>query len=125
MGATTNKAVCSICKSDWTDSGPCDHKPGALYDSAKCFIIAGELVYDEYSFVNVPADKQSKVLELNYNGLRNSVEIANDYEGQLYEVKLEFPQYDSKDKEKQAVSEQLSTDIKDSATVDPLSLIHI
>ncbi|MAE81790.1 MAG: hypothetical protein CMB80_03560 [Flammeovirgaceae bacterium] len=119
IGASTDKAVCSICKSDWTKEGPCDHKPGAVYDSAKCFIIAGELVYDEYSFVNVPADKHSKVLELNYNGLQDQIEIANDYEGRLYEVKLSFPQYDSKDKEKQAVSEQLPVDIKDSATVDP------
>ena len=119
IGASTDKAVCSICKSDWTKEGPCDHKPGAVYDSAKCFIIAGELVYDEYSFVNVPADKHSKVLELNYNGLQDHIEIANDYEGRLYEVKLEFPQYDSKEKEKQAVSEQLSKDIKDSVAVDP------
>ncbi len=119
IGASTDKAVCSICKSDWTKEGPCDHKPGAVYDSSKCFIIAGELVYDEYSFVNVPADKHSRVLELNYNGLQDQIEIANDYEGRLYEVKLEFPQYDSKDKEKQAVSEQLPIDIKDSATVDP------
>ena len=119
IGASTDKAVCSICKSDWTKEGPCDHKPGAVYDSAKCFIIAGELVYDEYSFVNVPADKHSKVLELNYNGLQDQIEIANDYKGRLYEVRLEFPQYDSKDKEKQAVSEQLPIDIKDSATVDP------
>jgi hypothetical protein len=119
IGASTDKAVCSICKSDWTKEGPCDHKPGAVYDSSKCFIIAGELVYDEYSFVNVPADKHSRVLELNYNGLQDHIEIANDYEGRLYEVKLEFPQYDSKDKEKQAVSEQLPIDIKDSATVDP------
>jgi hypothetical protein len=65
IGASTDKAICSICKSDWTKEGPCDHKPGAVYDSSKCFIIAGELVYDEYSFVNVPADKHSRVLELN------------------------------------------------------------
>ena len=119
VGATTDKAVCSVCKSDWTKDGRCDHKPGALYDSAKCFIIAGELVYDEYSFVNVPADKHSKVLELNYNGLQDQIEFADDYKGRLYEVKLEFPQYNSKDKEKITVSEQLSVDIKDSATVDP------
>jgi hypothetical protein len=119
IGASTDKAVCSICKADWTKEGPCDHKPGAVYDSSKCFIIAGELVYDEYSFVNVPADKHSRVLELNYNGLQDQIEFANDYEGRLYEVKLGFPQYDSKDKEKQAVSEQLPVDIKDSATVDP------
>ena len=119
VGATTDKAVCSICKSDWTKEGPCDHKPGALYDSAKCFIIAGELVYDEYSFVNVPADRHSQVLELNYNGLQDQIELADDYKGHLYEVKLGFPQYDSNNKEKSTLSEKMSIDIKDSSAVDP------
>lgn len=99
VGATTNKAVCSICRQDWTEAGKCEHKPGALYDGAKCFIIAGALDYDEYSFVNVPADRHSKVLELHYNGIQDSIEIAEEYSGRIYEVRLGFPQYDSAAKE--------------------------
>ncbi len=99
VGASTDKAVCSVCKSDWTDSGPCDHKPGGIYDDAKCFIIAGNLSYDEYSFVNTPADRHSKVLELNYNGNKTVVDSAEDYRGRIYEVNLGFPQYDSVNKE--------------------------
>jgi hypothetical protein len=52
VGATTDRAVCSVCKQDWTEDGQCEHKPGGIYDSAKCFIIAGKLFYDEYSFVS-------------------------------------------------------------------------
>jgi len=96
----------------------CDHKPGAIYDGAKCFIIAGELVYDEYSFVNVPADRHSKVLELHYNGIRDSVNIAEDYTGKIYEVNLEFPQYDSATKEEGEMTLKVDG-IKDSVTADP------
>lgn len=99
VGATTDRALCSICKQDWTEDGQCEHKPGGIYDSAKCFIIAGNLFYDEYSFVNVPADRHSKVLELNYNGITDSVEVVDDYKGRVYEVRLEFPQYDSLNQE--------------------------
>lgn len=95
VGATTNRAVCSVCRKDWTEEGPCEHRPGAIYDGSKAFIIAGDLIYEEYSFVNVPADRHSRVLELNYNGIKNSIEIANEYTGRMYEVQLEFPQYDS------------------------------
>lgn len=95
VGATTDKAVCSVCRQDWTDSGACDHKPGGIYDGVKCFIIAGNLSYDEYSFVNMPADRHSKVLELHYNGVTDSINIENDYKGRIYEVQLGFPQYDS------------------------------
>jgi hypothetical protein len=123
VGATTNKAVCSVCRSDWTETGPCDHKPGAVYDSAKCFIIAGDLSYDEYSLVNTPADRQSKILQLHYNGIQDNIEVADDF-GRIYEVKLSFPQYDSVDKEensmaKNAKEKEGDLDIKDSVTTDP------
>jgi len=65
-----------------------------MYEGSKCFIIAGKLMYDEYSVVNVPADRHSKVLELNYNGTSNVIDFANEYSGRTYETKLEFPQYD-------------------------------
>lgn len=106
VGATTDKAVCSICRQDWTDAGKCEHKPGAIYDGAKCFIIAGALDYDEYSFVNVPADRHSKVLELHYNGIQDSIEIAEEYSGRIYEVRLGFPQYDSAAKEDEGMAEE-------------------
>jgi hypothetical protein len=93
VGATTDSAVCSICRVDWTDSGMCEHKPGAVYDGAKCFVIAGNLVYDEYSFVNVPADRHSRVLQLHYNGIQDSVACVDTQKSRIYEVNLEFPQY--------------------------------
>lgn len=98
-GASTDAAICSVCRSDWTENGRCEHTPGAVYDGAKCFIIAGKLSYDEFSFVNKPADRHAKVLELHYNGIQDSVQIAEDSKNRLYEINLEFPQYETKDKE--------------------------
>lgn len=95
VGATTNQAICSVCRQDWTEDGRCDHNPGAVYDGSKCFIIAGDLKYEEYSFVNKPADRQSKVLELHYNGVRDSIETVDEYKSRIYESVLNFPQYDS------------------------------
>lgn len=106
VGASTNKAICSICKSDWTKGGPCEHKPGGVYDDAKCFIIAGDLNYDEYSFVNVPADRHSRVLQLDYNGNNIEIEVADDYKGRIYEVQLQFPQYDSDTNQEEKIMAQ-------------------
>lgn len=74
VGASTDSAICSICKKDWAaDGGKCKHKPGQIYDSAKCVIIAGDLSYDEYSFVNRPADRHSRIIEVNVNGVQDFV----------------------------------------------------
>lgn len=94
VGATTDAAVCSVCRQDWTQTGPCEHSPGGIYDGVKCFVIAGSLIYDEYSFVNVPADRHSRILELNYNGVQDSVKTEDKFHGKLYETNLSFPQYD-------------------------------
>ena len=86
-GASTNRAVCSICKQDWADQdGPCEHRPGKLYDGQKCVLIAGKLTYDEYSFVNKPADRHSKVIEININGVQDFVKI--DEESQFNEITM-------------------------------------
>ena len=75
VGASTNQAVCSACKQDWAEDGPCDHKPGRVYDDTKCVLIAGDLNYEEYSFVNKPADRHSKVIEVNINGVQDFVRM--------------------------------------------------
>jgi hypothetical protein len=103
VGATTNAAICSICRTDWTDTGQCEHRPGGIYDGAKCFVIAGDLTYDEYSFVNVPADRHSKVLELNYNGIQDNVKTEKQFSGRLTEARLGFPQYELPIKEENSM----------------------
>ena len=65
IGAETNAAVCSICKTDWAETGEiCEHVPGEIYDGKTAFVIAGDLFYDEVSFVSTPADPHAKVIEI-------------------------------------------------------------
>jgi hypothetical protein len=73
VGVSTNKAVCSICKKDWAAGDMCDHSRGEIYDGKECFLIAGALSYNEWSVVNVPADRHSKIL----GPVEGSVQINN------------------------------------------------
>lgn len=127
VSAATDRAVCSRCKQDWTKDGPCDHRPGSISDGKKVYLIAGNFRYQEYSMVNKPADRHSKVLELYYNGVKDSIELAKDYSGRLYEINLGFPQYESlnskeeilmKDKEQKvpATDPASETSVKDETT---------
>jgi len=60
---STNHAFCSVCNSDWSKEGPCEHTPGQTYDKKLAFITTGDLSYKELSFVNVPADELAGVKE--------------------------------------------------------------
>jgi hypothetical protein len=80
VGASTDQAVCSVCKQDWAEEGQCDHKPGKVYDEVRCVLIAGNLNYEEYSFVNKPADRHSKVIEVNVNGVKDFVKLDQQAE---------------------------------------------
>lgn len=79
-GASTDSATCSVCKTNWAADGKCTHKPGKVYDETKCVLIAGGLTYDEYSFVNKPADRHSGVIEVNIGGLQDMVQVENHQE---------------------------------------------
>ena len=74
IGARTDAAVCNVCKKDWTkEDGMCEHRPGQEYDGVLCTLIAGNLMYDEYSYVNRPADSHSQTIEIFQNGeVKNS-----------------------------------------------------
>ncbi len=92
VGAGTDRASCSVCKQDWSKDGMCDHRPGKIYDGSKCYMIAGNFEYDEFSMVNKPADRHAKVLELNFNGVRDNVRVEDiEFSGKLYEVRVAFP----------------------------------
>ncbi len=69
VGAVSDKAVCSVCNMDWLEEAElCGHRPGRMYDGKKCMVITGNLEYDEYSFVNTPADRHSRVLGIENTG---------------------------------------------------------
>lgn len=76
VSASTDKAICSVCKQDWIEEGKCDHRPGKVYDEKKAFIIAGMFEYEEWSYVNDPADKFSQNLELVTDEVSDNLEDA-------------------------------------------------
>jgi hypothetical protein len=98
VGASTNQAICSVCKQDWAEGDRCDHSPGKLYDGTKCVLIAGDLVYDEYSFVNKPADRHSRVIEININGVQDFVKLDQQAELPIGEIVLVADKFEEEQK---------------------------
>lgn len=66
VGGRAGEAICSVCDTNWAaaeGSGvPCRHQRGKVYNGKLAFMDMKDVQFHEYSFVNVPADKRSKVL---------------------------------------------------------------
>lgn len=66
IGATTDTLTCSICSKNLLaeEGGPWwhEHQKGELVDGKEVIYTAGDLWFDEYSFVNVPADPDSQAI---------------------------------------------------------------
>lgn len=92
VNASTNSAICTICKTDWADEDRCEHIPGEIYNKKVCLLIAGDLMYHEYSFVNKPADTISGVVDISVNGITDSVQVkqftTEDHKQSIYEIAL-------------------------------------
>lgn len=91
VGASTDAAICSIsnCGKDWAkEGGRCEHTPGKVYDGQKCVLIAGNFVYDEWSFVNKPADVHSSVIEVNVGGVQDSVQVEKNDKASIPSITL-------------------------------------
>jgi hypothetical protein len=75
VGATTTKALCSVCRKDWATDELCEHRPGKSYEGKLCVLIAGKLKYLEYSVVNRPADTHSRAIEISANGVQDFAQL--------------------------------------------------
>lgn len=69
IGATTDAAVCSVCGTDILQDGWCGHEKGEQYDGITTEWIAGNLFFDELSWVNVPADSDAMVVDTGHIGV--------------------------------------------------------
>lgn len=73
-GHHTDLAMCSVCGESIMR---CDHMPGSRYnedgertskvDAQLCYIITNNLIYDELSFVNIPAQPPAKLINFNWS----------------------------------------------------------
>lgn len=57
----TDAAICSVCHTDWATDDRCDHELGQAVDGKPMFLISGNFIYKECSFVNFPADPWAQV----------------------------------------------------------------
>lgn len=64
IGASSDKAICSVCSTNWLEEEWCGHQPGKTYEGKKAYLIAGNIEYNEWSFVNTPADRHSTILSI-------------------------------------------------------------
>jgi hypothetical protein len=77
IGATTNAAVCSVCGTDILSEGWCGHEKGDVYDGVLCEWVAGDLFFDELSWVNVPADQDAQVIDTGHVGFAEAYAHSN------------------------------------------------
>lgn len=56
VGFKTDSAICSVCHTDWAVDDKCEHKLGDDVDKKPVFLISGNFIYEELSFVTFPAD---------------------------------------------------------------------
>lgn len=63
IGAESDAAICSICGTDIVNEGYCGHMKGEEYEGRVCEWIAGNIWFDELSWVNVPADSDAMVVD--------------------------------------------------------------
>lgn len=71
VGGMAKQSLCSICGTDWAapqENGrelPCRHQRGKVYDGKLAYRELHGITWVEYSFVNIPSDKKSRLLSVN------------------------------------------------------------
>ena len=80
VGCAMGRAVCSVCGCEY---GSCGHLKGEAYDGMVCCAILQEpLDSYEFSFVSVPAQRESGVLKGLGGGKRKLKELADEFGAQ-------------------------------------------
>ena len=64
IGAYTDSIICSITGVDVLKDGFTGYQPGEYYDGVLCEWIIGDVWFDEVSWVNVPADENAKIIDI-------------------------------------------------------------
>lgn len=86
----TDRAFCSVCMQDWVADGMCDHEPGNSYDGLHAVLIPGDHFYNEVSFVNKPADRFARTVDIveDPNLEHNPRGFAHDVEQDVRDVDM-------------------------------------
>jgi len=65
VGSKATKVRCSACNQILTEEGLCEHEKGSRVAGKEVYWIIDEIVYNENSFVNIPADPYSRIVRIN------------------------------------------------------------
>ncbi|NOQ49677.1 MAG: hypothetical protein GQ553_03320, partial [Nitrosomonadaceae bacterium] len=84
---STDKAMCSVCLQDWVADGMCDHEPGDSYDGVHAVLLPGEHIYSEVSFVNKPADRAARTVDIVEGDARHK-RYDGDYDENVRDVDM-------------------------------------
>lgn len=78
IGYGTDSLICSECFTDWVKSDVCEHIKGKSYGSGPMFLIFGDMTYDEYSYVNEPADSIAANEEIKKFAIQVNMSLADN-----------------------------------------------
>ncbi len=84
---STDKAMCSVCLQDWVADGMCDHEPGDSYDGVHAVLLPGQHIYSEVSFVNKPADRAARTVDI-VEGDASRRRYDGDYDENVRDVDM-------------------------------------
>jgi hypothetical protein len=84
---TSDAAFCGVCMQNWVADGWCEHEPGSVYEDQKCVLIPGKHLYNEVSYVNKPADREAKNVEI-VEGIPLHMATDSDFEPRNVDVRL-------------------------------------
>jgi hypothetical protein len=84
---SSDAAFCGVCMQNWVTDGWCEHEPGNMYEDVECVLIPGKHLYSEVSYVNKPADREAKNVEV-VEGIPLHMATDSDSEPRNVDVRL-------------------------------------
>ena len=106
-GSTTDRHVCSICKTDWAKDGMCEHRHGKTYDGEVCVFITGDFLVMEGSVVNTPADDLSQLVHMEMMDSEDTSNKITDKEIYIDEFIMTDSKYDLGEEDGLQTTEQI------------------
>ena len=106
-GSTTDRHVCSICKTDWAKDGMCEHRHGKTYDGEICVFITGDFLVMEGSVVNTPADDLSQLVHMEMMDSEDTSKKITDKDIYLDEFIMTDSKYELGDNNGLQTTEQI------------------
>jgi hypothetical protein len=79
IGYDSKNLYCSECGTDILNEEPCKHRKGVNYGKGPAFLIFGDMIYTEYSYVNRPADSIASNEEIEQIGADSMPDNFKNY----------------------------------------------